>query len=391
MLVLAFITAVYLIVQVGNSLSTPYETVTALYVTVNDSISASGYFIREETVVPGTVSNTVEYTVQSGEKVRRGEELAVEYTDASTFEASKEMIEKKETLALLESVSQNLESLSDGSKLDQLITMQMMSINETVGKGNLGAVAELSAYLRELMLKRNLTTEDKPLVDAKIAETEEEIRALGNQTGEKMNNIYAEQAGYFSEVTDGYEELLTVDKIDTMTAGDLLALSKPAQAEDTSMGKIIGDFCWYFATVVSPEDAGKYETGRTYRLRFGQIAEDIPATLYRAAEDENGVLLVFRGMVFNEDLISMRNQSVEIIQKTYEGLKVPKDAVRMEEDVAGVYILTGSISKFKEIEVLYEDDTYYIIKKVNGTSAEIIPGDTIVVTSKALSDKKVVK
>ena len=47
----------------------------ALYITVDDAISADGYFIRDEQVIAG-VSGIVQFTVNPGEKIAKGAEIA---------------------------------------------------------------------------------------------------------------------------------------------------------------------------------------------------------------------------------------------------------------------------------------------------------------------------
>lgn len=69
-------------------------------------------------------------------------------------------------------------------------------------------------------------------------------------------------------------------------------------------------------------------------------------------------LLVMEGTEFSSEMVSMREQPIEIIIATYTGLKVPKSAVRVQEQtdsdgkttqIPGVFILSGSIQKFKMI------------------------------------------
>ena len=69
--------AVYIFYQVTANLTRQIRTVDALEVTVEDKISARGYFIRQQKVVSGTGAGTAEYLVQDGAKVSRGQKLAV--------------------------------------------------------------------------------------------------------------------------------------------------------------------------------------------------------------------------------------------------------------------------------------------------------------------------
>ena len=50
------------------------------------------------------------------------------------------------------------------------------------------------------------------------------------------------------------------------------------------------------------------------------------------------------------------------------------------------------MSRFKPIDILYEADTYYVVKQ--GTSSEdtgLVAGDNIIVKARGLEDSKVIK
>lgn len=141
------------------------------------------------------------------------------------------------------------------------------------------------------------------------------------------------------------------------------------------------------------------ETGDSLHLRFSQVEEDIPVTVYRIQKEKDAAeaVLVLSGMDITPELVTMRRQEAEVILQTYTGIRVPKSAVKIENDdkgnpQQGVYILTGNMSRFKPIEVLFETDTYYVVKQ--GTNREdtgLVAGDNIIVKARGLEDLKVVK
>ena len=77
---------------------------------------------------------------------------------------------------------------------------------------------------------------------------------------------------------------------------------------------------------------------------------------------------------------------------TYEGLKVPKEAVRVDEEGnLGVYVITGMYSEFKKIDVLYETEDYYIVDTDPTTTKSLLVYDFIIVNGKGLANGKVIK
>ena len=56
----------------------------------------------------------------------------------------------------------------------------------------------------------------------------------------------------------------------------------------------------------------------------------------------------------DEALVESRVQSAELIFDEYQGLKVPRSAIRFQGDQKGVYVILGKDVTFKKINVIYE-------------------------------------
>lgn len=116
--------------------------------------------------------------------------------------------------------------------------------------------------------------------------------------------------------------------------------------------------------------------------------------------DSDTALLVMEGTEFSSEMVSIREQPIEIIIATYTGLKVPKSAVRVQEQtdsdgkttqIPGVFILSGSIQKFKMINELFEADDYYVVKQSATDSDMLVERDQVIVQGKNLQNNMVVK
>ena len=58
-----------------------------------------------------------------------------------------------------------------------------------------------------------------------------------------------------------------------------------------------------------------------------------------------------------------RIQKVRLVYNEYKGLKIPKEAVRVINDVKGVFVISGTQVEFKRAEEIYSFDEYYIIEQ----------------------------
>ena len=59
----------------------------------------------------------------------------------------------------------------------------------------------------------------------------------------------------------------------------------------------------------------------------------------------------------------LRSQSVELILRTYEGLRIPKIALRVDENGrCGVYCRVGLTYYFKPVDVLYQAEDFCLVR-----------------------------
>ena len=107
--------------------------------------------------------------------------------------------------------------------------------------------------------------------------------------------------------------------------------------------------------------------------------------------------LVFKTMVMPDGFKYLRKQTVEIIEASYTGYKVPVSAVRNVDGNDGVYVLNGNIIRFKLIDIITDQDGYYIVKQQlsylddKDYAKKLGLYEMIIVSGKDLYDGKIVK
>ena len=99
--------------------------------------------------------------------------------------------------------------------------------------------------------------------------------------------------------------------------------------------------------------------GTEYRL----VAHEPLALLFakRVPQENEKVVLVFSCNRLMEDKPLDRRISVSIDVESVSGIYVPKDAVEFSDGQRGVYVLKGSVVKFRAIDVIYERKEYYLV------------------------------
>lgn len=401
-LLISVVILIYLGQRIVSAFSVSIETTPAIQVTVNDSINAQGWFFRDEIPVSGSTGESVKHIVYSGERVQQDAPLAIVYSDADALALSQQLNPLENRIDLLNTALQSATDGSDASKLDQMIILSMQQMAAQAKNGSGTSLNTSAESLRTLALRREAGNVDTAAITAERDTLVMERDSLNAQLAGHTTQLTAPVTGYFSEVIDGYEEILTVDALEDMTVDQFRELTetKPV-VSNQAWGKMIEGFTWYLVTEISGEDANRFSVGQSLRVNFTQASLETPVSVYSIVKDRNSdnALLVLAGTEFNSEMVSMRQQPVEIIIATYTGLKVPKEAVYVQETTTdagvttqdGVFILSGSFQKFKIINKLYETEDFYVVEQSATNSDMLVEQDQIIVSGKNLQNNMVVK
>ena len=96
----------------------------------------------------------------------------------------------------------------------------------------------------------------------------------------------------------------------------------------------------------------------------------------------------------------LRDQKAELILESYTGLRVPKNALRIDaEGQTGVYCLIGRNSYFKPVEVVYQGEDYCLVRpgEIQAVrDSDLIfftlrAGDEAIITASELYNGKVIE
>jgi len=81
-----------------------------------------------------------------------------------------------------------------------------------------------------------------------------------------------------------------------------------------------------------------------------------------------------------------------VIFRTYEGLRVPKEALRVgESGQVGVYVLEGVNAVFKAVDILYDEGDTYVVRLDKSSTGNLWPGDEVLLTDALKFEGKVVQ
>ncbi len=371
----------------------PLTTSVVIEYEAGEACFTTGYVLRDETVLTSRYPITV-LTRSEGEKVGAGQAVAVGYLDDTAHQRQDEIDNLTARLAQLEYAYSSELEFSDIAALENSIASNLAAVAAAVNRRDLTGASTTGSELKSLVLRRYSDTADASAIQAEIDSMESQLAALTSQAGSDTRTITAGSPGYFSGTVDGYESLLRPDAIGSFTVEQLETLEESVTTlPEGAFGKLISGDTWYYMTVISSEYAGQVEAGGTVRVTFSQdLTEPITMTVDTVSEVEDGrCVLVLSCSRYMADVTLLRHVSADIVFSSYSGLRVPKNAIRLDEQGrAGVYILEGSTAKWKTVKLLYDNGESYVVELDKSNTSNLWPGDEVIVNAKDLYDGKVV-
>ena len=386
--------AVYFAVSVWQGLRSPMTTAIASDSNINREFSIVGYFVREEQVITNDESGILLYVVDDGEKLGRYDEYASVYANKSAAELRSIIRNYQQQIEVLRRARAAVGSADSISSLSDQIYSGLYTCASLADSYDYSRLGEFSQTLRNNIITRELVDTSSEEIDALITTLENRCETLSGQIGARETSLTVPRSGYFSSQVDGYESVFDTDDLSLLKPSDLDRLISQRRAvEPQQSGKLVTGFGGYFVANISTADASNLSVGRSIKLQLDAMGDElVDMTVESISIQENGlVTVVFSYNRHMEELINMRKQSAMVVLEQYEGLKVPREAARVDADGnMGVYVITGLYTEFKKIDILYETEDYYIVATDPSKTTSVLRGDTIVVSGKNLSDGKVI-
>lgn len=377
--------------HVYNSIHEPLTTAIVIEYEAGAGYSATGFVVRDERVISSEYDITV-LTAQEGAHVSAGEAVATGYLSDDARERQARISELTAQLETLTYARRYSGSIADQAALDSEILSSLTSFSRYVARRDMNSALDLSSELKGMVLRRSSDSGDTTVIQAQITATQNELDQLRDEAGQDTRTVTAPAAGYFSGTVDGYESVLTPDILDTLSYRDYISLA-PEEVSGHTAGKLIHGDTWYYVTIVPSGELEGLERGDDVKVTFARdFYEQVTMNVDRIGTNEAGFrILVLSCDRYMQSVTLLRQQTADVVFTAYSGLRVPKEAVRVDESgQPGVYVREGAAAKWKPISILHDNGESYVVEYDRGSTANLWPGDEVVVTAKNLYDGKVV-
>ena len=382
--------AAYFGYNVVSSLYAPLMTATVTPSEAGAGYYASGFVVREEELLYSQYGTTV-LNCAEGAHVAANDAVATGYRSEDAKTRQTRIDELSGQIEQLQYAWSAVSSVYDQAALDADIAGDLAQLSRYLALRDMNSVSDLSPELKGLILRRTGSDSDSGSLQARISTLQAELETLEAQSAGDTSAILAGKAGTFSAAVDGYESVLTPERLMEMTVAEFESV-QPDETDANAIGRLVTSATWYYACVVPASELSGVEEGDRATLTFARdYYQPVTMRVARLGGNEAGSrLLVLSSDRALQNVTLLRQQSAEIVFTSYSGLRVPKSAVRVENGQTGVYILEGTLAKWKPITILHDTGESYVVTLDTSSTNNLWPGDELIINAKNLYDGKVV-
>lgn len=356
----------------------------AASVVYEDAIKGKALFIRNETTFDVESAHVYSY-VDDEERVANKEKILALYTtqqERSTIERISQL-EKEiaETSVPMTSVDTD-----NAAAVEAELNKKAKEASKLIYQKDVEALITLKKEIETL----KAPARDALGADEAVKTLAAERDSLKKQIASSCKEVYSSMSGVFVSFTDGMEATLTPDQYSLLTPSKVDEyIDNGGKTKNTSQYKIVDNYKWYAAMAVDAESVKELKAGKTVNLRFPELSlNTMEATIVSVSPEADGrVVVVCSTNYATSGIFTCRSAEVELIKKTYRGIRVDNSAIRIVDDKKGVFVNNGGIVKFKEVTVLINNEEVAIIKN-EGTKNSLMYNDKVILSGRDIYDGK---
>ncbi|MGL5347336.1 MAG: HlyD family efflux transporter periplasmic adaptor subunit [Peptostreptococcaceae bacterium] len=310
---------IYILFQIATMIiGKNTSTIVLEHETLEEKINIKGVFIRDEYLVKAEQDGNVEIKIENGEKVKNNQVIASIYKDGnSSIENNKE----------IEVLNQEIQKLEN--EKDNIIT------------------------------KTQLKTK------------KEQKKILENQNKKNTTNVSSQSSGIVSYEYDGNEEFYNLDILDNLTKNDIentqneyksISDNSNKVKEGQPIARVINGYSTYIGVCVDKDTTKHFEVDQNIKIKLN--TELINAKVDRIYKNNSENIIILKITNQNVEIYDTRVKEFDIIYKQIEGIRIPKECIKIVDKKKGVYVVNQQTTKPEFVElkgIEYENKDYVFI------------------------------
>ena len=313
---------IYQIFKINYS---PVKTEVAFEKTISKTVSTQTFVVRDESYIRADAAGTLVPLVADGNRVARGDTVAVVFTSEESARNYAEMQSVQEDIDYFESLKNKVGAqTSDVDALDDRVYAACENYVRAIAEGNVDDYKSYEDAVCETITSRQLSTGTVIDPTEKIAALQAKLAELQAKSG-GYTTIQVENPGYYISHVDGYETAIAYSDATSATADQIEALlsSEPTPDSELSgcMGRLVDSFNWYMLCVIDSESAAYLSDGGEVTVEFPlSSAQSVKAevvSIQNAGNDRASVIL--RCNLMNQQYASLRKEQIRLVLQEFTG------------------------------------------------------------------------
>lgn len=392
---------IYFISLLIPGLHKPLTTYTAQTGTIEEFITADGYIFRDQSVLNAPQDGIFRSEVQEGDRVNEGEVVAYIYQSDVDPAVVSEIRDLEEQIAALEEDNGREIYANTVVSVEQRIADVVKELKTQRSAQNLQAVGDLKTELNQLIDKKRAITGERPADEELLATLKDRLAGLEAGIDSERVPVVAPVGGIYTSRIDGFEDALQLSAAESLTPGTLEALDQQVPADvaavqkDQPVCKIVNNYTWCFAANFDEAETQNLTVGQSVRLRFYDMTDStIYGVIQSISMPERGkVTVVISTNRYVESIYSTSRAAAEVLTASFEGIKIPAQSLRVQNEQTGVYVVRLDAAHFVPVNLLYKNDEWAIVSAVLDTNAAYTLQiyDEVIVEGRDIEEGKVVR
>lgn len=373
-------------------LNPPVKSEMVRYGTVENSEEYDGIVIRDERVLMSDSDGVLENVVSENDMVRKGKQVASVYAGGVDSDTQAKLKQINARIAEI-SGSQSGKFIFNGdkTKLDGQISTRVSDLMISLNSKDLQNVAKLKGDLNVLINKKLEVSGEMGSVSTMLDDLKSQKERYEQQLASSKKNLYAPTPGIYSTLIDGYEQILSAKSAAGMTVADFKNIfdseEKAQEGAQVPVCKIVNNVEWYVNMLVPADKAADMKTGQAVYIKFGEGTDEYNATItYISPADSKKCVVGVTATEYSEFALKTRKSKVTLITDKYNGIKIPVEAIRVNNGVQGVYTVTEGLMKFKTADIIYKDNKYAIVRENTADRGSVLLYDEVVIDAKEVGE-----
>jgi putative membrane fusion protein len=345
---------------------------------IEDTVNCDVSIVRDETVLDSPFEGSCILTAGEGDKVPMGARVATVLRDDS-MQLYEELRKKDvEILKVQKQKSENQDFFSeDLVKIEEDISQKLLMVIEEGNRNSFSGTRQLREDIDVLVRKKASIFGSKSKSDSFIKSLQAEKHQLELKIRQGTREIVSGFSGIVSYSIDGYEKVLypaAIPKLKPDTLADIKNKASHPGLNHVKVGlnkpfmKIIRDIDCYLVFVLDEKSAAAYKVDDIIRIRINDINKVIDGTVDYKSEKLDGKYVVSvkidKGI---SDTVSLRKINIDLIKRSYSGLKVPLSSLRNIDTTnmnAELVLAKGSYASVRKVHIAGQNADSAIIEKI---------------------------